>query len=342
MHSGKTLGTGLTIKAIMPHEALALLAVAPDPSWRQFPAYSHVAARDAGAESRYVTVSQGGEPIALANIRIKRLPLVRAGLAMIAQGPVMLAGFEERRSEALAVLRRDIAECEKLTLRINPPVAVIPGSRETAPAGFSDIADTAYNTLLIDLSADEETLRANLDGKWRTDLRRGEKSNVTITRSNARGDFLKFQPILAELGRGKGFVPPQDAAFFADVADLAEVPEDITIHLAWAEDRVIGGHIGAFSGNMAVYLLGAASAEGRDLRAAFLLQWEAIRYAKQKGLGWYDLGGADEVENPHVFRFKKRMGSEVYTGANMIEAKAPWPRGAIVSVAERIYERVRG
>lgn len=341
MRSQAPLAASLMVAPLDEDKALSLLAQAPDASWRQFPAYASVAASAVGAKSRYVLVSQGdGEPIALANLRIKHLPLLPVGIAMIAQGPVMLRQYGGLRDAVIVALQEQIAAKQRLTLRINPPVTL--GALTRTPPIFSEVEGTGYETFLIDIAPDEEVLRSQLNGKWRTDLRRGERGNVKITRSNDPEDFRNFQPLLTDLAKSKGFTVPQDAEFFAEVARKAVSPEKIIIHLAWHEDRLVGGHIGTFSGNMAVYLLGATNDEGRWLRASFLLQWAVIRYAKDLGIGWYDLGGTDETENPDVFRFKKRMGGQPYMGPAMVEAQATWPIGAIVRYAEGLYSRVRG
>jgi len=281
MHAQAPFSPSFRVVSLGDSEALSLLTQAPAASWRQFPAYASIAAKVAGAENRYVLVSKDAMPVALANLRIKRLPVVPAGIAMIAQGPVMLVE-DVPRAAVLTALHEEITQKQGLTLRINAPVTL--GKIAQNSEKFSKIGASGYETFLIDINPAEEELRANLNGKWRTDLRRGERGDVQITRSSDPRDFRKFQPLLTELAQSKGFSPPQDADFFAQVAEHAAehaaTPENLTIHLAWHEDRLVGGHIGAFSGNMAVYLLGATTDEGRGLRASFLLQWAVIRFAK--------------------------------------------------------------
>lgn len=319
-----------------------LLIAARHASWRQYPAYSTVAAHAAGAESHFLLVRHGDNPVALANLRVKRIPVIRTGLALIAQGPVMLQPGDEIFADVMAALRRHVVEGLGLTLRVNPPVAPQGPLIRSYGDGFRALPGSRYETFLIDLEPSLDALRKRLNGKWRTDLNRGERSDVAITRSSLETDFAAFQPLLEELATDKGFKVPQDAAFFAKVAARAQDPESIVIHLARHGDRVIAGHVGAYSGNTAVYLIGATSEEGRERRASFVLQWAAIEFAKQRGMAWYDLGGADEQANPSVYRFKQRMGGEHYVGPSMVEARPGWPRGQIVSLAEKAYSRVKG
>ena len=60
------------------------------------------------------------------------------------------------------------------------------------------------------------------------------------------------------------------------------------------------------------------------------------------GMRYYDLGGVDEADNPSVYRFKKRMGGVYYAGPAMMEYRAAWPKGSIIAMAERLYQKVRG
>lgn len=337
----------LAVTELSADRALSMLSASGVASWRQYPAYCEVAAQSDGASNIYLQFSAQGIPLAITNIRIKSLPLISTGIAMIAQGPVLLRSQNDNIDQIYAALRQHITRHMGLTLRINPPVIFGDmAAKLNEIDGFQPMPRSRYHSFIMDLRPGAEALRAGLNGKWRTDLRRGEREleagEVTITRSEKAQDIRAFQPLLSELAGKKGFIAPQDAQFFADVADKSRGEEHYAAHLAWHGDDLIGGHIGAYSGNMAVYLLGATDDKGRDLRASFLLQWVAIEYAIKRGLNYYDLGGADEAENPSVFRFKKRMGGQYYEGPSKMEARAPWPKGQIVDLAEKAYKRLKG
>lgn len=337
----------IAVQQVSLEHAGHCLDISSTGSWRQYPAYAKGAANAAGAESLYLLVSQNDKALAIANLRVKKLPAISAGVAMIAQGPVMLDHQTDMLDIAYQALRTHVTDHMGLTLRINPPVFLDKALKGAAEyIGFRALAGSQYQTFIMDLRPGVDSLRAGLNGKWRTDLRRGEKlqsaGEIAITRSRKPQDIRSFQPLLAGLATKKGFSTPQDADFFADIAAQCNGSEHYAVHLAWHDGQMIGGHIGAYSGDMAVYLLGATNDIGRDMRASFLLQWSVIDYAIENGLNYYDLGGVDELENPSVFRFKKRMGGQYYKGPPVIEARAPWPKGQIVDMAERVYKRVKG
>jgi hypothetical protein len=316
-----------------------------DLSWRQAPAYAEQAARRVGARSEFVALPGG-----VANVRVKRLPMTPLGVALVSQGPaVSPAGAFDRVRYAAAIdaLAAHYVRERGLVLRVQPPL--YGGEAEDdfaalfADRGFVPLRQRGYRTILIDLAPELDALRRGLDGKWRTELSRAERNALEVVRSADPTDFDAFVPVFEELVSAKGFTPPQDVAFFRRVAETArdDGVDHVRLHVVRREGRVIAGHIGSFTGDTAVYLLGAANAEGRDLRAAYLLQWAAIAYAKERGQAFYDLGGIDEQANPDVFRFKKRMGGRTVEAAAGYEL-APGPvAAAIVRTGEAAVRRLK-
>ena len=68
-------------------------------------------------------------------------------------------------------------------------------------------------------------------------------------------------------------------------------------------------------GDIGITLSRATNAIGRQQRAAYLLQWHALQWIKEEGCTWYDLSGANKVENPGVYSYKAgfcgKNGTEV-------------------------------
>ncbi len=95
--------------------------------------------------------------------------------------------------------------------------------------------------------------------------------------------------------------------------------------LASYENRPLGGLMVFSHGSRAYYLYGASSDVERNRMPAYLLQWEAMRWARSKGCRDYDLWGipdcnAEELEAQFanradglwgVYRFKRGFGGEV-------------------------------
>ncbi|HRQ32721.1 MAG TPA: peptidoglycan bridge formation glycyltransferase FemA/FemB family protein, partial [Anaerolineales bacterium] len=89
----------------------------------------------------------------------------------------------------------------------------------------------------------------------------------------------------------------------------------------------------ARNGNRAYYLYGASTDEERNRMPTYLLQWEAMKWAKARGCEEYDLWGVpdeDEAtleanfESRHdglwgVYRFKRGFGGELKRAAQAMD-----------------------
>jgi len=79
---------------------------------------------------------------------------------------------------------------------------------------------------------------------------------------------------------------------------------------------VLAGIFVALFARQGIYLFGASGDEHRNLMPNYLLQWEAIRWAKQQGATRYDFGGIAATDNENdplagIYRFKRGWGGNV-------------------------------
>ena len=88
-------------------------------------------------------------------------------------------------------------------------------------------------------------------------------------------------------------------------------------------------------GDTPIYLLGATSDEGLKLKGAYLLQWRAIQWLKERGCRWYDLGGINAAENPGVYEFKSGFGGEETDHLGTYELSANWASAFCVKAGEQ-------
>lgn len=315
-------------------------------SWRQYPAYGHEAAARVGAASRALAFLRAGTPVAIANLRTRRVPLLGAS-TLVSHGPVLLGSPDDHGADlaaCLAALRGAAGRLGLGEIRLDAEIGHALRGLDAAGAAQGWRADAAalpYRTMALDLSGGAEAVRRGFDGKWRRDLQRGEREGLDVRRSADPADFLRMEPLLADLSAAKGFGVAQDCAFFARCAASARGAERFFVHLVSRDGVLLSGHIGAFSGDTAVYLLGATTPAGREARASYVAQWAVIETALELGLAWYDLGGIDPDENPDVHRFKRRMGGRDVANGGTLVLPAPGLRGAGLALARRLYQKWR-
>jgi lipid II:glycine glycyltransferase (peptidoglycan interpeptide bridge formation enzyme) len=340
----------LSVERISGHKWDELAPTFRDASYRQFSSYAAAAARQVGAKSELNRLMENQCLIGLADVRVKKIPMARLGIAYASYAPIIMRDerfCEKQFGRCLDALRQEYVDRRGFVLRVTP--ALNGGLFQDIQAsclkdrGFHPSSQQpARKTFVLDLLRPIDEIRRSFDPKWRSDLTRAEKAGIRITRSVELSDFDHFERIFSDLTKQKGFMPNQDVHFFRRVQSNTQHDQKFVLHLAWRGDELIAGHLGSFVGDTAIYLLGAASSTGRDLRASYLLQWSAITYGKATGNSFYDLGGIDEKKNPDVYRFKRRLSGRLVTEIGPYEI-APGPvSGRIVRLAENARNAVKG
>jgi lipid II:glycine glycyltransferase (peptidoglycan interpeptide bridge formation enzyme) len=173
------------------------------------------------------------------------------------------------------------------------------------------------NTALLDLRADEYALLAGMKPKWRYNIRLARRRGV-IVREGTVEDLPAFYALYQETGARDGFlVRPfgyyeQTWRTFMEPGDASAPAAHLL--LAEVEGEVVAGLILFCFGSRAWYLYGASSDRQRQLMPNHLLQWEAMRLARDRGCEWYDLWGAPDVLDESdpmwgVWRFKEGFGA---------------------------------
>lgn len=321
-----------------------------DRNYRQCWAYSAASAERLGARSEHVAVIDGSEPLGLAEVRIKRVPLLHAGIAYVSGGPLVRKGREDDRARldrCLEALRGEFVERRGFVLRIHPAPSDAAWNAVHVNAlrgsGFEKSArDRDYRTIMIDLSPDLERLRRDLAQKWRNCLNKAERSEVSLQFSENGSLFPAFSGLFAELIGRKGFDVELGVSFYARVQEGLNKDEQLRVAIAYVDQAPVAGQVSSLLGDTCVYLLGASNDLGRAVNASYLLQWKTVCAAKERRQRWYDLGGIAPEDNPGVYRFKSGMGGSQIVIEGPFESVPRGLRGSIAKGAEDVYRWFQG
>ena len=263
-----------------------------------------------------ITLKRDGEIVAIAQLRIIRPTPLKFGMAYLRWGPLW-----ERRGHALdpevpirmaAASKDEYIKSRWLLLRIIPNA--FSGSSRAAmmQQAFGEFAvepptkENTYRTFVLDLSPSLEDLRKNLDKKWRNQLTRSEKNNLTIAMGNGKEEYDAFCEIYRQMMKRKQFETTVDIEEFAQIQNELPDHQRMCVLIAQNCDGVrVAGLVASVIGDSAIYLLGATSDDGLDSKGAYLLQWTLIKWLRDSGVKQYDLGGIDPEVNPGVYHFKK-------------------------------------
>jgi hypothetical protein len=322
-----------------------------DHSYRQTWAYGVRLAEKRGATSEHVAIRRSGETIALADVRIKRLPLVGGGLAYVSGGPLVgrlddPAGDLDRFDLAVHALVREFVQRRGLTLRIVAPVGLPEHNQAVADrlqaAGFtrSEHGDD-YRTVVLDVDRPLDELRASFHKHWRRHLNGALRNDLEMTFGT---DLARFEVVdrMSEATRArKGYELDLDAGFYTDVQRGLSEPDQLIVGLVLKDGTPVAGNITSIHGDTAVYLIGASTEAGLAVKAGYLMHWRTIELLHERGLPWYDLGGIDPDANPGVTSFKLRTNGADVTAAGPFEQSPAGVRGQITGWAERAYVRAK-
>jgi lipid II:glycine glycyltransferase (peptidoglycan interpeptide bridge formation enzyme) len=262
-------------------------------------------------------------------VLFRRLPL-GFSIAYIPKGPVG-QGWDALWPEVDAACRRRRAifikvepDCWDFEPQANPD--------RVAPSGFqaSQQAIQPPRTLVVSLLGKEADLMERMKQKTRYNIRLALKKGVVVGLFNDVELFYKLMQATGERDR----FGVHNQAYFENVYDLFHPRGECEMLLAEFEGEPLAALMVFARGRRAWYFYGASADVHRERMPSYLLQWEAMRWARARGCSEYDLWGVpDSPEDVleanftarsdglwGVYRFKRGFGGELRRSAG------PWDR----------------
>lgn len=170
------------------------------------------------------------------------------------------------------------------------------------------------STLLLDLTKGEEELLAEMHQKTRYNIKLAEKKGVGVRISNLEfriSDIDTFFELMKQTAKrdkinifSKSYYKNLLEFFCChprESGDLKDDSEDSRLRgndkvegvlfTAEFEGKILSAIFVVGFGDSATYLYGASGDEGREMMPNYLLQWSAIKWAKECGYKFYDFWG---------------------------------------------------
>ena len=293
----------------------------------------------------HLVLRRGGVPVALAQLRIVRVPAFGPGIAYIRWGPVcVLRGSQWDQAvshEMIAALVEEYVRRRRLTLRVIPSAfredAFAPAlSTLLSDAGMVADAAAAYRTLRVDLRASMDSIRARLAHKWRNQLNAAERNGMEIEEGTSLELFGEFTSLYREMMIRKQFDTTVSVADFQRIQERLPATQKMSIVIGRKDGRPLSGLVVTSLGTTGIYLLGATADDGMKAKGSYLLQWHVLRHLKERGCHCYDLGGINAESNPGVYHFKKGLGGDEVSQLGRYDLHSSRLNGIAISVAERM------
>ncbi|MBN1536553.1 MAG: peptidoglycan bridge formation glycyltransferase FemA/FemB family protein [Anaerolineales bacterium] len=181
-------------------------------------------------------------------------------------------------------------------LKIEPDIwEVTPDSHgRDIPKGFrySHHSIQPPRTMVLDIRSNEEQLLEKMKQKTRYNIRLAKKKGVMVKSSS---DVLSFSKILDITSQRDGF-GVHSREYYSKAYSLFHPNEEAELLIAEHEGQILAGLMIFARGKRAWYFYGGSSEIKRDLMPNYLLQWEAIRWARAHGCSEYDLWGVPDFD----------------------------------------------
>ncbi len=166
-------------------------------------------------------------------------------------------------------------------------------------------------TRIIDLTKSQEDILSQMKQKGRYNIRIAGKHSVTVKKSK---DIDAFYQLVTQTGARDGFTHLSQEKYQSFLRDL---PGSFLLMAYDKETKPLAGVLSVIWNKKGIYYYGASNHAERAKMAPYLLQWESMRYCKEKGCTSYDLLGVapENASKNHpwagITSFKEKFGGEL-------------------------------
>jgi lipid II:glycine glycyltransferase (peptidoglycan interpeptide bridge formation enzyme) len=176
---------------------------------------------------------------------------------------------------------------------------------------------TGDATVLIDLTKDEDALRAAMESSWRNKLSKAERSELVVQKAGlkpAQYRWLLDAEAKQRVKRGYRSMPTEMTERWQDAkADGSggDRGAGLAVFRADLKRDAAAGMLFLIHGTRATYHVGWTSDEGRTHAAHNLILWTAMKELRARGVTVLDLGGVNTQSGAGIARFKLETGGRV-------------------------------
>lgn len=284
-----------------------------------------------GWQARPLVMLEPGsdKPLAAAMVLKRPLPRLPYSILYVPKGPAFDYTNEALHGLVLAELEQIARQERGIFIKIDPDVVKGWGAEveQPAPGGVEFIQDLQArgwrfaddqiqfrNTVELDLTLSEEELLAAMKSKTRYNIGLAARKGITV-RAGTPDDFPALAAMYQETGERDGF-GLRPLPYYLDIWQSFYQSGTGQPLIAEYEGGPVAAVYLVKSGRKAIYMYGASTEKERNRMPNYLLQWEAIRWAKAQGCERYDMWGApDEFTESDrlwgVWRFKAGFNGQV-------------------------------
>jgi lipid II:glycine glycyltransferase (peptidoglycan interpeptide bridge formation enzyme) len=176
-------------------------------------------------------------------------------------------------------------------------------------------------TIEINLNGSEDSWLANMKSKTRYNIRLAIKKDIKVVHSD---DIDVFYDLILDTSERDKF-GVHSKSYYQNAYQLFSEKNNVALLLAYYQNIPLAGIMVYKMGNRSWYFYGASNNQERNRMPTYLLQFEAMKWAKSQGCVTYDLWGIPDAEEEKlerefegrsdglwgVYRFKRGFGGAI-------------------------------
>ena len=232
-------------------------------------------------------------------------------------GPILDYQNRNELELAMAEIYRYAKQNNCVFVRFRPNLEETPENRtliESLPSLSASYFLHAENTIFVDLTQPEEDLLKNMRRQTRYEVRRSEKLNFKVKKSNTPEILREFHQIQAETAKRQGFIPPRRKDLNAYAKAFGS---DLQIYRATLDGKPVAYGLVLTDTLEGDYFEAASTELNYKFPGAYALQWHVMKDLKKQGKLRYNLWGiAPAGQKNHKFAgvttFKSGFGGEKF------------------------------
>ena len=266
----------------------------------------------------HLILRKDGNIVAIAQARIARVPVIKAGIAYILWGPLWRRrGIDDHAGDifrqSIRALRNEFVSRRGLVLRLLPILFDDDPSYFSAilaEEGFLPTQAARPRTILMSLTPSIDELRAGLKRNWRRNLQAAEQNGLEVLEGSETSVLEPFIDIYKEMVGRKKFAEPNDINRLRQIQ--ARLPTDLAlkIMLCRSGGAVCAGLVWSEIGRMGTEVYAATSPLGLQNKSSYLLRWKLVEKLKRNHVAVYNLNGINPKENPGGYKFKSELAGQ--------------------------------
>lgn len=196
---------------------------------------------------------------------------------------------------------REYATKEKLHFIRMSPMLLNDDASKKILTDFGMKPATAHSvdaelTLILDLTKSEDELLAEMRKNTRYSVRKAAKLGLTVVSTTGMENFDEFWKIFEESVKRNKWVAYSRKYVETEYKMFAEKGM-ARMFFCMYEGKAISASIFTYFNGQSVYHHSGSLTEFRNLPATYLLQWEAIKYAKEAGMLEHNLWGVSSLDD---------------------------------------------